>query len=112
MSKDTQIPVGEFMKIRDAVADELRKGASSQTQRTTLVRQAEGLILAGFVDIEVVRESVAPSAEALPDSVIEHARAGKVVAAIAELRSVRNIGLREAKDIVDRYRESIVEGQS
>lgn len=55
MSKDTQIPVGEFMKIRDDVADQLRKGASSQTQRTTLVRQAEQLILAGFVDIDAVR---------------------------------------------------------
>ncbi|MEA1264183.1 hypothetical protein MicroSTF_14160 [Microbacterium sp. STF-2] len=55
MSKDTQIPVGEFMEIRDAVAGELRKGASSQTQRTTLVRQAEGLILAGYVDIDAVR---------------------------------------------------------
>lgn len=55
MSKDTQIPVGEFMEIRDAVADELKKGSSSQTQRTTLVRQAEGLILAGYVDIDAVR---------------------------------------------------------
>jgi hypothetical protein len=63
MSKDTQIPVGEFMEIRDAVANELRKGASSQTQRTTLVRQAEGLILAGYVDIDAVRESIAPQPE-------------------------------------------------
>lgn len=55
MSKDTQIPVGEFMEIRDTVAAELRKGASSQTQKTTLVRQAEQLILAGYVDIDAVR---------------------------------------------------------
>lgn len=55
MSKDTQIPVGEFMKIRDAVAGELRKGASAQTQKTTLVRQAEQLLVAGFIDIDAVR---------------------------------------------------------
>ncbi|WP_337004057.1 MULTISPECIES: hypothetical protein [unclassified Microbacterium] len=55
MSKDTQIPVGEFMEIRDAVADELKKGSTPQTQRPTLVRQAERLILAGYVDIDAVR---------------------------------------------------------
>lgn len=60
MSKDTQIPVGEFMKIRDAVADELRKGASAQTQKTTLVRQAEQLLISGFIDIDTVREALAP----------------------------------------------------
>lgn len=64
MSKDTQIPVGEFMTIRDAVADELRKGASAQTQRTTLVRQAEQLILAGYVDIDAVREALTPTPSA------------------------------------------------
>lgn len=64
MSKDTQIPVGEFMTIRDAVADELRKGASPQTQRTTLVRQAEQLILAGYVDIDAVREALTPTPSA------------------------------------------------
>ena len=61
MSKDTQIPVGEFMKIRDAVAGELRKGASPQTQKSTLVRQAEQLLISGFIDIDTVRESLAPA---------------------------------------------------
>ena len=66
MSKDTQIPVGEFMEIRDAVAGELRKGASAQTQKTTLVRQAEQLILAGYIDIDAVREDLHLVASALP----------------------------------------------
>lgn len=107
MSKDTQIPVGEFMKIRDAVADELRKGASSQTQRTTLVRQAEQLILAGYIDIESVRESLGESP--ISETVMAHVRAGQPVAAIAELRRQRSIGLREAKTIVDGLRDSIAE---
>lgn len=60
MSKDTQIPAGEFMQIRDAVAGELRKGASSGTQTNTLVRQAEQLLISGFIDIDAVRAELAP----------------------------------------------------
>lgn len=109
MSKDTQIPVGEFMEIRDAVADELRKGASAQTQKTTLVRQAEQLILAGYVDIDTVRTALQIGADSLPDAVVEHVRAGRMVPAIAELRRDRNIGVREAKEIVDGLRDSLTE---
>lgn len=72
MAKDTQIPVGEFMQIRDTVAGELRKGTTGNTQAQTLVRQAERLLLTGYIDVDAVRADLAPKpssqAEGHPDT--------------------------------------------
>ncbi|WP_312672855.1 hypothetical protein [Microbacterium sp.] len=58
MSKQTEIAASDWLAVRERVVDKLRE-ASPQSQKDTRVRMAEGLILAGYVDVEFIAAEIA-----------------------------------------------------
>ncbi|WP_303708436.1 MULTISPECIES: hypothetical protein [Microbacterium] len=58
MSKQTEIAASDWLAVRERVVDKLRE-TSPQSQKDTRVRMAEGLILAGYVDVEFIAAEIA-----------------------------------------------------
>ena len=58
MSKQTEIAASEWLTVRERVVDKLRE-ASPRSEKDTRVRMAEGLILAGYVDVEFIAQEIA-----------------------------------------------------
>lgn len=72
MSKQTEIAASDWLAVRERVVDKLRE-ASPQSQKDTRVRMAEGLILAGYVDVEFIASEIAEE-KRIRDERIEAAR--------------------------------------
>lgn len=58
MSKQTEIAASDWLAVRERVVDKLRDG-SPRSEKDTRVRMAEGLILAGYVDVEFIAGEIA-----------------------------------------------------
>jgi hypothetical protein len=58
MSKNTENAASDWLAVRERVVDKL-KDTSPQSQKDTRVRMAEGLILAGYVDVEFIAAEIA-----------------------------------------------------
>lgn len=80
MSKQTEIAASDWLAVRERVVDKLRE-ASPQSQKDTRVRMAEGLILAGYVDVEFIAAEIAEEQAARQQSTGEAERARRMEAA-------------------------------
>lgn len=58
MSKHTEIAASDWLAVRERVVEKLKDGAP-RTEKDTRVRMAEGLILAGYVDVEFIASEIA-----------------------------------------------------
>ncbi|MGW9270777.1 hypothetical protein [Microbacterium sp. NPDC055599] len=58
MSKQTEIAASDWLAVRERVVEKL-KDASPRSEKDTRVRMAEGLILAGYVDVEFIAAEIA-----------------------------------------------------
>ncbi|AXA97606.1 hypothetical protein [Microbacterium sp. PM5] len=58
MSKNTEIAASDWLAVRERVVEKLKDGAP-RTEKDTRVRMAEGLILAGYVDVEFIASEIA-----------------------------------------------------
>lgn len=58
MSKQTEIPASDWLAVRERVVEKLKDGAP-RSEKGTRVRMAEGLILAGYVDVEFIAAEIA-----------------------------------------------------
>lgn len=58
MSKHTEIAASDWLAVRERVVEKLKDGAP-RTEKDTRVRMAEGLILAGYVDVEFIATEIA-----------------------------------------------------
>ncbi|AQY02057.1 hypothetical protein [Microbacterium foliorum] len=58
MSKQTEIAASDWLAVRERVVDKLKE-SSPRSEKDTRVRMAEGLILAGYVDVEFIAAEIA-----------------------------------------------------
>ncbi|WP_424448863.1 hypothetical protein [Microbacterium arborescens] len=79
MSKNTEIAAAEWLAVRERVVERLRE-TSPRSEKDTRVRMAEGLILAGYVDVEYIAAEMAEE-EAERQRRVESARAAREAAA-------------------------------
>ncbi|WHE35169.1 hypothetical protein [Microbacterium sp. BDGP8] len=75
MSKNTEIAAAEWLAVRERVVERLRE-TSPRSEKDTRVRMAEGLILAGYVDVEYIAAEMAEE-EAERQRRIDSARAAR-----------------------------------
>lgn len=72
MSKHTEIAASDWLAVRERVVDKLKDGAP-RSEKDTRVRMAEGLILAGYVDVEFIAGEISED-KRLREERIEAAR--------------------------------------
>lgn len=57
MSKQTEIAASDWLAVRERVVEKLKDGAP-RAEKDTRTRMAEGLILAGYVDVEFIASEI------------------------------------------------------
>jgi len=80
MSKQTEIAASDWLAVRERVVDKL-KDASPRSEKDTRVRMAEGLILAGYVDVEFIAAEIAEEKAARQERIDEAEQARRMDAA-------------------------------
>ena len=79
--------------------------ATNDITTTYVIDASEGTLRLTEFEFSVLRSLIPPPSADMPESVVKSIRAGKKIDAIKALRQANGVGLKEAKDAVEKWAE-------